>query len=914
MKSLRCLFIFFLLLIRPAVADSQDSLPTIKPEDARRWQNLQSAAISPDGNWVAWQVSPVEGDDTLYIKHVPSGICHTYALASNIVFSNDSKWAAMSIGYSEEVLEKMREKKEEIRYKLKLVNLSTDNTQTFENIQKFGFSENSSHLAMGTYGKKEDKHKGKDLILHNLITGGTRNIGNVSEWGFNKKGDLLAYIVDADGKQGNGVELFRLDNYTVTLLASDTTSFCKLAWERKENALAFLQAYYDSAYLEPGHRIYAFTDINKPEPRVFDPEKIPGFPDSMRIKDSYTPFWSEDLTLLFYGIDYWKKKDNVTDKKEGTNEKQEIKPKKEKLPGVDVWHWKDDPIQPRQQKTYQQDKNFTFLCAWMPAKPGFRQITGEKTRDGILTGDQKHTLVWDKKSYQPQFREELADYYIVDNITGEKTKILPAHIITDMMYPSPDGKYILYFRDGHWWTYDIRGGKHNNLTANIPVDFRNIRYDGPREPIPPVGAASWMKEDQEVYLYDDFDVWAVKGDGSAFRQVTFGRKDSTIYREIRISREEPYLDPKEPLYFSMFSDKNKKSGFARQVPKGKTEILIFDNYSFRRFSKAKSADKFIYSKESYTESPDIYITGTDFRSHQLLSHTNLQQKNFAWGKAELIHFKNKDGKALQGVLHYPAGYVPGRQYPMLVYIYEIRSNSLHNYIVPSPRSPYNITNFSQSGFFVFQPDIVYKTNYPGESAVECVVPGIEKVMASGMIDRKRIGLMGHSWGAYQTAFIVSQTDLFSAAVAGAPLTNMISMYNSIYWNSGQPDQQIFETSQGRLREPYWQILENYIANSPVFQAQRINTPLLVAFGDQDGAVDWNQGVEFYITLRRLQKPVIMLVYAGENHGLAKKENQLDYTLKINEFFNHFLLNKSPAAWITEGVPYLKKKEAEDLKK
>jgi dipeptidyl aminopeptidase/acylaminoacyl peptidase len=251
--------------------------------------------------------------------------------------------------------------------------------------------------------------------------------------------------------------------------------------------------------------------------------------------------------------------------------------------------------------------------------------------------------------------------------------------------------------------------------------------------------------------------------------------------------------------------------------------LILDQ-SVRSLNKAKEADAYTYIKESYTDSPDIFFAKGSLKNARQLSNTNPQQEKYAWGKTELMEYKNADGKKLQGLLHYPANYEKGKKYPMITYIYERRTDSKNSYIAPSDRRAYNLTHYVQNGYFVFQPDIVYKTNHPGESAVDCVVPAVEKVLKTGMIDKDKVGLMGHSWGGYQTAFLITQTDLFSAAIAGAPLTNMISMYNSIYWNSGTPDQQIFETSQGRLREPYWNLMEEYIANSPVFQAQNIKHP------------------------------------------------------------------------------------------
>jgi len=263
---------------------------------------------------------------------------------------------------------------------------------------------------------------------------------------------------------------------------------------------------------------------------------------------------------------------------------------------------------------------------------------------------------------------------------------------------------------------------------------------------------------------------------------------------------------------------------------------------------------------------------------------------------------------MQGALAYPANYEPGRQYPMIVYIYEILSNSVHSYNTPSERSPYNLAVWNAEGYFVFRPDIVYRDRNPGLSAVECIVPAVEEVLKTGMIDRDRIGLVGHSWGAYQTTFVVTQTDLFAAGVAGAPLTDLVSMYLSIYWNSGGTDARIFEISQGRMEVPPWEALEEYMANSALFNITSMNSPLLVAFGTEDGAVDWHQGIELYNAARRAEKTFVMLVYEGENHSLRQEPNQLDYHRRINEWFDHYLKGEDAPKWILEGVSFLEREK------
>ena len=902
-KIVRKSFLFFSAAILASLtAYPQDTLPLLTKKDYDRWQILSQTDISPDGRWIACRLDRVEGNDTLFIIPTDPAVdtSYAFAFASGIKFTRDGQWAAFRIGYSKEETEKKKEKHEEIRYRMMLLHLPDGRTQEFRDIRSYDFSRTSRWLAMQAYKPPKSKQKGSDLILRTLADGVTQNFGNVTEWAFNKPGDRLAYIVSAQNKSGNNVSMLDPAGNRIYVLASDTTTFRKLSWEKEGHALAFLQAVYDTSFVQPTHRVVALRDVYDPGKKfVIDPAGINSFPDSMRVRESYAPQWSKDLSVVYFGIDKWKPKKK--------KDKKEKKKKKEKQAGVDIWHWKDDPIQPEQQKKYGTDKNFSYLCAWSPETKTFHRLADEEVRNATLTGDRGHVLLWTFKPYKPQFRLQYADFYLADPKTGERKEVLKHHIRN--ISSSPGGKYLLWFRDNNWWSYDIATGKKTDLTSSLKVPFWNVRDDHPAVVKPPFGRGGWTEDDREVLLYDEYDVWAVRPDGSKAGRITYGREKKIIYRYLNTDPEKDYIDPQRPVYLSMFGDTTKASGFAVWMPKKNTvKTLLYQPKSNSRLEKALNADRFIYVSQTYEESPNIFFTDAGFKHPRKMTNTNPQQARYAWGKATLVSFRNRDGKKLQGVLHYPAKYEPGKKYPMLVYIYEIRSNSLHRYVVPSPKSFYNITNYVQQGYFVFQPDIVYKLDHPGESAVNCVVPAVEKMIATGMIDPEKIGIMGHSWGAYQTSFIITQTKLFSAAVAGAPLTDMVSMYNSIYWNTGTPDQQIFEVSQGRFTKPWWEELNEYMNNSPMFQAAKINTPLLVAFGTKDGAVDWHQGIEMYITMRRMEKPMILLVYEGENHAVRKKENMLDYTRRINEFFDHYLLGKPARPWIESGVKYIEKME------
>ena len=403
-----------------------------------------------------------------------------------------------------------------------------------------------------------------------------------------------------------------------------------------------------------------------------------------------------------------------------------------------------------------------------------------------------------------------------------------------------------------------------------------------------------------------------------------GKKESLRYRSVlRLDPEERGLDLSVPRYVTAFGEYTKKGGIARLEPgKPGAQTLLWEDAAFG-LQKARKADVYLYAKSTYKEPPNYYVTDASLKAGRKVSDLDEQVNSFTWSSGSMIVDytvtlgKGVPPKKLQGSLFLPANYVKGKAYPTVVYIYEKLTQGHNTFTTPSANG-FNKSAYTSNGYAVLQPDITYALNDPGVSAVACVTAALKAAIATGVVDPKRVGLQGHSWGGYQTAFMVTQSDMFAAAVAGAPLTNMVSMYSLIYKNSGGTNQAIFESSQGRFLGGYWDNWEAYVRNSPVNFAKNVKTPLIILHNDKDGAVDFTQGVEYYNTLRRLGKNVIMLEYVGENHGLAKRSNQQDYTVRMKEFFDHYLQGKPAPKWMTDGVPRLEMenhlKERANLKK
>lgn len=480
---------------------------------------------------------------------------------------------------------------------------------------------------------------------------------------------------------------------------------------------------------------------------------------------------------------------------------------------------------------------------------------------------------------------------------------------------SDDGRTV-FVGIGHYWTIDTATRATVNITKGVPASFVDRESDSTVKQKPPFGVAGWTGDDKAVILYDKLDAWMIAPDGSKATRLTDGSASQIRYRYVQLDPDEEWIETSQPIHFSQFGIWSKKSGYAR-LDAGASRLtpLVLEDKSLTGLDKARDASVYAYAVQSFDQPPQLMVGGADLSSARAVVSTNPFAGDYAWGTSTIVEYKNERGERLQGALFYPAGYQPGRKYPMVVYMYERLSDGVHRWSSPSDREPCNPAVFTSLGYILLQPDISFRPRDPGLSVADCVGAAVERVIAMGVVDPARIGIIGHSWGGFDTVFLATHTNLFAAGIAGAPITDLVSNYGNHHWNGGVAETDHIETGQQRMEGPLWEDLPAYIRNSAVFGISTMKTPLLLAFGDNDGTVHWHQGVEFYNIARRAKKEVVLLVYGGEDHSNRRKPNQLDYQRRIVQWFGHDLKGEPAEPWMTSGVSFLEReKELEKFKK
>jgi dipeptidyl aminopeptidase/acylaminoacyl peptidase len=924
------LFVSTLLFAAVVAPVSAQEKRALDHADYDVWNRIQNNVLSADGEWLAYRLVPGDGDAMLMIQGLDEGRVQILQVerGASPSFTADSRYLVALIEPTEAAVDAAREEGERgddaPKDSLAIVDLSDFSVTRVADVASFRVPEDEggwiAYLleeadddedeteegeGMAAEDEEEDESAprlddGSPLVARTLGSGSERRFENVVDYGFAADGSALYYT--ASGEEGAADGVFRVGPSSPgEQVASGEGRYLQLAVSDDGNA-AFLTDRDDRDSEAPAFALYSSTGGSAAARVGPGNADIPaGWAPSEHGEVSF----SDSGARVFFGTAAAPQPEFESDVPE--DEQVEL----------DVWNWKDPYLQPMQLVQAERERERTYeamlemesgrvLQLATPEVPVVGVGDGGDGSVALGTSDMpyRQLISWDGR---------YSDLYALDLRDGSRR--LVAEMVRGAGTLSPDGRYVTRW-DGFetaWFAIDVATGEEINLTGSMSVPFHDILDDHP-DALRSYGSAGWLAEDEAFVVYDRFDAWAIDPTGrTAPRNLTegVGRETDTRFRYIDLDPDDPVVPADEDVFLSSFHLYTKAAGVYRDRFDGRSEPeqLMAGDARFAGIRKADDADVITFTRSTFEDFPDIWVTDLDLEDPRKVTDANPQQSEYRWGTAELVDWTSNDGIPLQGILYKPEGFDPTEEYPMMVYFYERSTDGLHQYFVPAAGSSSIDRSFYVSrGYLLFVPDIPYRIGYPGESAVDAVVPGILSLVDEGFVDREKIGVQGHSWGGYQIAYMVTRTDLFAAAEAGAPVSNMVSAYGGIRWQSGMSRAMQYERTQSRIGGSLWEAPLRFIENSPIFTADKIRTPLLMLHNDADGAVPWYQGIELFVALRRLGQPVWMLNYNGEAHGLRQKHNQRDFAIRMQQFFDHYLMGAPSPVWMEEGVPAILKGE------
>lgn len=889
------------------------------------WKSIGTANLSPSGAYIYYTINPQEGNSTLFLKDHKYREILNIPRATNPQLTKDESYLISLIKprFEDTREAKIKKKKADDMPKDSILihAIKTGIQYRFPNVKSYQLPKESiTHLvfvsdvkskpSQDTTQKKKEKEKiVPTLHLLNLSTGDTINFASVDQYKINEAGTRIAFSTKIDEKDSLssvlGVYLYDIPSQKISKITRAKGIYKGFEFDKKGEQLTYIGDHSNSKALLKAFNLYLFKS-GQDTSTLLIPTSGNGIPPNWQISGESSLSFSDNGDKLFLGIAPTPRVKDTT-----LVDFEHAK--------LDIWSWKDDYLQPMQLANLKRDLSKSYAAVVYPAEgatviplidPTFSRISFSDTKNNewaLATSDfgRRIAYQWDLATKQ--------DIYAISTLTG-KRKLVKENL-SGQAYLSPDGYFIIYFdlESSNWYSYNITNETTIHLNEGLPVNFADEDNDMPAKP-GSYGIAGWSSDGKSVYIYDKYDIWnfSLSGQDRLVSTNGYGRATGTTFRYLDLSpvdnRKSTFIDATNKYYLTAFDHQTKENGvYQVHIKKNRNpDKIMMAPFAFKRFSASLDQKTIVYTKENYQNSPDLYHA-TNFGSEIAISQINPQQQEYNWGTAELVHWTTPNGFAAEGILYKPEDFDPRKKYPIIAYFYEKLSDGLYTYQAPAPTpSRLNISYFVSNGYLVFAPDIRYEIGYPGKSAEEYINSGMQYLAQNSWVDATKMGIQGQSWGGYQVAHLITRTNMYAAAWSGAPVVNMTSAYGGIRWQTGMSRQFQYENTQSRLGKTLWADRELYLENSPLFHMDKVNTPVVIMANDNDGAVPWYQGIEMFTALRRLQKPVWMLNYNGEEHNLVQRQNRKDIQIREAQFFDHFLKNKPAPNWISKGVPAIEK--------
>jgi dipeptidyl aminopeptidase/acylaminoacyl peptidase len=739
---------------------------------------------------------------------------------------------------------------------------------------------------------------GNPIILRNMDTGADETIADVVAYQWDDSAKVLAYTIGsrADSTK-DGVYLRDMATGQVRVVTSGPGNYRNFAFDRTQTQFVFSTDKAEFGRDSAQSVIYIGSVKTGSATPAVDKSMVPA---GLRLGGNGSASFNRNATALTLSLAAPTIEAVPEDSLVGKS-------------NFDLWHWKDPQLMPTQKLQVGQARNRSYQAVYHIASKKLVRLSTDSFPSVTLSDDATRGIASTGVPYNVErmWVNDGSDLYVVDPVTASR-KLLRKKV-SGASQISVGGRYAVFFDRGAWYSYDFATGKETNFTGNI----KGVRFDQETFSTPGAagawGVAGWTRDDSSVLLYDRFDIWQVDPTGVRAPVVvtdSLGRRENITLRIINLAADqadERYVDTSKPLWLSAFDEDNKQSGFYRDqigVRRAPEKVVMAD-VRYGAPQKARNADVWMVTKSTFVDFPNIHV-GPSLTQLTKISDANPWQKEYNWGTAELVTWTSMDGVPLQGILYKPESFDPTKKYPMISYFYEDLSDGLHGYIAPTGRNVINPTHYVSNGYMIFEPDIHYELGHPGPSALKSIVPGVMKLLERGYIDPKGLGLQGQSWGGYQAAYIITQTQMFSGAMAGAPVANMTSAYGGIRLGSGIARAVQYEDGQSRIGASIWDQPDLYILNSPLFHLNRVTTPLFMMHNDLDDAVPFSQGIELFVGLRRLGKEVYLINYNNDVHNPASRANQKDVAMRMEQFFDATLKKKPAPEWMVKGIPAVEK--------
>jgi dienelactone hydrolase len=900
------------------------------------WKSLKSAQVSNNGKFVTYEITPHRGDGYLYVYDKVAATLDSFPRGTKAKFSEESDYLIFTVTAGFDTLRqcelKKIDKKKWPKDSLYILRLDTKAKESFPMLKSVQTSPKGSWMAytidsiyaepkkaapkksqwQQIFAKKKPAKKevkisttGQILFLYHPITEGCVQLNDVTEYMFSENGEYLLYVQHqkVDKVEKYNLSAYSLANEKTYALEKERTKIGNLATSKNDKFAAYLASSDTGEVVNSSLILY---DL-KAQKRYLSIDSTSSYIETgQAVSENQTLIFTENEKYLFLGISEASVKEP---------EDSLLVTEKAKL---DVWHYEEKRNQPMQLRQLSRDQKETDLHVLHLDNFELIRLENDslKTRPvSMVEGNYvlaSNSLPYDGMSNWAFPTGE--DHYRISLIDGSRELIRKNVRMGGDLSPSGERyTYFSYDTQQHYWV-DMATGKETCISCQSKgINWQEDVNGQPHTPFP-VGTIGWDRGEKNLFLHSEFDVWKYELGSGALTSITNeeGKTNNIEFRLRNWSFDSVYISP-ENNYLQGFDKKTKDAMVYQWMNHGDHSDMMKlyqTPHSIVQLGKSKNGEQYIMRKSNLQDYADLFLLDKNFKNEKRISLSNPQQDEYNWATVELIDYKSRDGQKLQALLYKPEDFDASKKYPMLVYFYELYTDELHNHYAPKPTASIIYpTEYASAGYVVLIPDIRYKAGYPAQSAYNCIMGSTDAALKLyPNIDSTRMGLQGQSWGGYQTAQLITMTTRYRAAMAGAPVSNMFSAYGGIRWGSGMNRQFQYERAQSRIGKTIWEAPQLYVENSPIFHLPRVKTPLLIMHNDEDGAVPWYQGIELFMGMKRLGKPCWMLNYNGDDHNLMKNANRIDLSIRMRQFFDHYLMGAPAPVWLTEGIPAIEKGE------